>query len=57
MSNFHEVEKGEYKGKPTLTLRRAEDDRFPFSFGIGKAKLMVKHFKAIKEFVNDNSKS
>jgi len=57
MTNFQEVEKGEYKGKPTLTLRRAEDDRFPFSFGLGKAKLMVKHFKAIKEFVNDNSKS
>lgn len=40
-----------YKGQNIICLLRKEDDRFPFSFGYGKAKLIVQHIDAIKEFV------
>jgi hypothetical protein len=40
---------GEYKGHTLLVLDPLE--RFPFQFGIGKAKKIVQHFAAIKAFV------
>lgn len=49
------VEKTEFKGKPVLILRRAEDDKYPFSFGVSKAKLIVENFEEIKKFVEENS--
>jgi hypothetical protein len=52
---FKAVTEGEYKGKPTLSIYRNEEDNFPFSFGVGKAKLMVKHIEAIKKFVKQNT--
>lgn len=48
------VERGEYKGKPLLILKRSEDDKYPFSFGVSKAKLIVENFEAIKKFVEEN---
>jgi len=50
------VEKGEFKGKPVLILKRDEEDKYPFSFGLSKAKLIVENFDAIKKFVEENSK-
>lgn len=44
---------GEYKGKPTLTLQRDEQDKYPFTFGVAKAKLIVEHIETIKKFVNE----
>ena len=41
---------GEYKGKPILALN--PDDRFPFQFGIPKARLILENLEAIKTFVN-----
>jgi len=37
------IERGEYKGSPTVSIRRdtEELDRYPFSFGIAKAKLLL----------------
>ncbi len=49
------VERGEYKGKPLLILKRNEEDKYPFSFGVSKAKLIVSNFDAIKKFVAENS--
>lgn len=49
------VEKSEYQGKPILILKRNEDDRFPFSFGVSKARLIVENFDAIKKFVDENA--
>lgn len=46
------IEEGEYKNSPTLTIKKSEDDRFPFSFGYAKAKLMVENIDRIKEFVD-----
>lgn len=48
------IEKSEYKGKPILILKRDTDDKYPFSFGLGKAKLIIENFDAIKEFVKEN---
>ena len=46
-------ELGEYppgSGKPLINLT-PDKDRFPFQFGLSKAKLIVAHFPAIKKFV------
>jgi hypothetical protein len=49
------VEKGEFKGKPILILKRDENDKYPFSFGMSKARLIVDHVEEIKKFVEENS--
>jgi len=45
---------GEYKGKPTLTLNA--DSKWPFSFGLGKAKAIVEAIEIIKAFVAKHDK-
>jgi hypothetical protein len=45
------VKIGTYMEKPTLTLLRSADDRYGFSFGIQKAKLILEHIEEIKSFV------
>ena len=47
-------ERGEYKGKALIILKRNEDDKYPFSFGISKAKLIVENIEEIKKFVEEN---
>ena len=49
------VERSDYNGKPILVLRRSEDDKFPFSFGIAKAKLILENLEEIKKFVAENT--
>jgi len=46
---------GEYKGNPTITLAKDEDDRFGFTFGLAKAKMILACIDAIRKFVADNS--
>jgi hypothetical protein len=48
------VEKSDYKGKPILILKRNEEDKYPFSFGLGKAKLIIENFAEIQKFVEEN---
>lgn len=50
------IERSEFKGKPILILKRDEEDKYPFSFGLSKAKLMVENIEEIKKFVEENSK-
>ena len=50
------VEKSEFKGKPILVLKRNEEDKYPFYFGLNKAKLIVDHIEDIKKFVKENTK-
>jgi len=45
------VERDHYKGAPVITLKRFEGDRFPFSFGLGKAKLILEAVEDIRQFV------
>lgn len=47
------VARGEYSGKPTLSIRRGGNDKFPFSFGVGKAKMILACLDEIKSFVAD----
>jgi len=47
------VEYGEYKGNKLIVLKKSEEDKFPFSFGKSKAKLIVENFEAIKKFAED----
>ena len=49
------VERSEYNGKPILILRRSEEDKFPFSFGLVKAKLILENIEEIKKFVAENT--
>jgi hypothetical protein len=50
------VERSDFKGKPVLIMRRSEDDKYPFTFGLSKAKLILENLEEIKRFVEDNSK-
>ncbi|MBI5078645.1 hypothetical protein HZB08_01305 [Candidatus Saganbacteria bacterium] len=50
------VERSEYKGKPMLVIKRSDDDKFPFSFGVVKAKMILENLEEIKRFVEDNEK-
>lgn len=47
------IEFGEFKGNKVISLKRDESDRFPFTFGKAKAKLIVENFEAIKKFVEE----
>jgi len=49
------VERSEYKGKPLIVIKRSEDDKYPFSFGVSKAKLILDNIEEIKKFVEENS--
>ena len=51
------VERSEYKGKPILVIKRTEEERFPFSFGMAKAKMILESIEEIKKFVADNEKT
>lgn len=50
------VEESEFKGNPVLVIKNTEEDRYPFSFGVKKAKLILENFEAIKKFVEKNDK-
>ena len=44
----------EYKGNKILVLNPG--GRFPFSFGVAKAKLILQHLDAIRKFVQEFDK-
>ena len=44
----------EFKGNKVLILNPGS--KFPFSFGVTKAKLIIEHFEAIKDFVQQYEK-
>ncbi|MDO8518968.1 MAG: hypothetical protein Q7T11_02250 [Deltaproteobacteria bacterium] len=50
------VEEAEYKGNPMIVLKNGEEDRYPFQFGLKKAKLVIEHIEDIKKFVAKNDK-
>ena len=47
------IEKSDYKGIATLSIRKdtEELDRYPFYFGLGKAKLLQAAFEQDHEFL------
>jgi len=50
------VSESEYKGNPMIVLKNDEEDKFPFQFGIKKAKLILENIDAIKDFVQKHDK-
>jgi len=50
------IERSEFKGRPMLVIKNGEEDKFPFSFGMSKAKKILESIEAIKQFVADNDK-
>ena len=48
------VERSEFKGRPLLVLKRDTNDKFPFSFGVSKAKLILEHIEEIESFVEES---
>ena len=49
------IERSEFKGKPVLIIKRNEDDKYPFAFGLSKAKLILENLEEIKKFVAENT--
>jgi len=47
----------EFKGNPMIVLSQGQDDRFPFQFGVKKAKLILENLDAIQKFVAKHSPS
>jgi len=45
------VQESEYKGKAILVIKRNEDEKYPFSFGLAKAKIILESIEDIKAFV------
>jgi hypothetical protein len=50
------VKLGEYKGHPIISLLKDENDARPFTFGMGKARLILDNLEDIRKFVEDNAK-
>ncbi len=45
------VEESEFKGNPMIVLKRSPEDKYPFQFGLSKAKLVVECLEDIKAWV------
>lgn len=48
------VEYREFKGNKIISLKRNPEDKFAFSFGKSKAKLIVENFDEIKKFAEED---
>lgn len=42
------------KRHPVIVLKRTEDDKFPFTMGLMKCKMVIEAIEEIKQFVVDN---
>ena len=49
-----EVLEGDYQGKAMLIIRQTPNDKFPFQFGLKKAKLILEHVDDIKKFIDNH---
>jgi hypothetical protein len=59
MTKREELQKqyAEYERKLDLVLKRDENDKYPFSFGPSKAKLVAENTEAIKQFIAEEEKA
>ena len=48
------VEYQEFKGNKILVIKRDENDKYPFSFGKNKAKLITENIEEIKKFAEED---
>ena len=47
------IKRGEYQGKPVISLVKTEDDKYPFTFGAAKARLILANIDEIRKFVEE----
>ncbi len=52
-----EVSVSEYKGNPVISLPLSADGKYPFTFGVSKAKVILKYIDEIKKFVDEHDKN
>lgn len=50
------VSESEFKGNPMIVIKNNEEDKFPFQFGVKKAKLILENIEDIKKFVEKHNK-
>ncbi len=50
------VSESEYKGNAMLVIKSSEEDKFPFQFGLKKARLIIENIESIKQFVEKHDK-
>ncbi|MDR1788012.1 MAG: hypothetical protein LBR16_06145 [Treponema sp.] len=50
------IEEGDYKGSPLIVLKKDENDRYPFQFGVEKAKKILACIEDIRAFVDKYDK-
>lgn len=50
------VSESEFKGNPMIVIKNDEEDKFPFQFGVKKAKLVIENIEEIKKFVEKHDK-
>ena len=51
-----EVSESEYKGNPMIVIKNNAEDKFPFQFGIKKAKLVLSHVEDIRKCLQKDDK-
>ncbi len=49
------VEKTVFKGNPVIILKRNENDKYPMSFGLSKARLILENLEEVQKFVEENN--
>lgn len=49
------VSESEYQGRPVIVIKNNEEDKYPFQFGLRKARLVLEHIEDIKKFVEKHS--
>jgi hypothetical protein len=47
---------GEYKGNAIISIPVAGSTKYPFTFGLNKARAILEYLDDIKKFVNENEK-
>lgn len=45
------VSESEFKGNPMLVIKNDEEDKYPFQFGVKKAKMVLENIEEVKKFV------
>jgi len=50
------VEESEFKGNPMIVIKQNEEDKYPFQFGVKKAKMVLENLEAVKKFVEKYDK-
>ncbi|MFA6493175.1 MAG: hypothetical protein WCV58_03495 [Patescibacteria group bacterium] len=50
------VSESEFKGNPMIVIKNDEEDKFPFQFGVKKAKLVLENIEEIKKFVEKHDR-